>query len=270
MTSNDIILKVENLTKYYVSGYVRTKRVMGAEDVNFDVKKGEILSIVGESGSGKSTVANMILRLIKPTSGKIILDGKDGYSYSKTDYWKKVQAVFQDPFSTFNYFYPVERPFTDAFGLLEQWSGKRKYAKQEKEEIIRETLATIGVDHKEIFGRYPHQLSGGQMQRLLIARALIIGPDLLVADEPTSMTDASTRLAILNELLRLKEVRDMSVLFITHDIGQAYYMSDRTIVMQKGKIVEMGSAEEVFFQPQHQYTKDLTKDVPKLHEKWAI
>jgi peptide/nickel transport system ATP-binding protein len=177
--------------------------------------------------------------------------------------------VFQNPFSTFNYFYTVDRPLLKSFDLLEGRSGeKKKYSKTEKEEILRETLATIGVDHKEVLGRYPHQLSGGQMQRLLIARSLIIGPDILVADEPTSMTDASTRLAILNELLRLKQSKHMSVLFITHDMGQAYYISDRTAVMQKGRIMEMGHAEKVLFHPETQYTQDLIKSVPKLHEKW--
>jgi len=271
MASKDEILKVENLTKYYISGYIFTRKVLGAENVSFNLKSGEVLSLVGESGSGKSTVANMILRLIKPTSGKIYLDDEDAFSFDKKHYWRKVQAVFQDPYSTFNYFYTVDSTLMDAFYLLEKASPERKkYPKTEREKIIMSTLETIEIDPDEVLGRYPHQLSGGQMQRLLIARSLIIGPEILVADEPTSMTDASTRLAILNELLRLKEEKGMSILFITHDVGQAYYISDRTAVMQKGRIVEMGPAEKVFFQPEHQYTKDLIKSVPKLHEKWGI
>jgi peptide/nickel transport system ATP-binding protein len=271
MASKDEILKVENLTKYYTSGYIFTKKVMGAENVSFSLNKGEVLSLVGESGSGKSTVANMILRLIKPTSGKIYLGGEDALSFDRKHYWRKTQAIFQDPYSTFNYFYTVDKVLMDAFYLLEKTSsGSKKYSKTEKETIVRSTLETIGMDPDEVLGRYPHQLSGGQMQRLLISRTLIIEPEILVADEPTSMTDASTRLAILNELLRLKEEKGMSILFITHDVGQAYYISDRTAVMQKGKILEMGPTEKVFFQPEHQYTKDLIKSVPKLHEKWEI
>jgi peptide/nickel transport system ATP-binding protein len=266
--SEDEILKVENLTKYYVSGYMITNKVLGAEDVSFSLKKGEVLSLVGESGSGKSTVANMILRLFKPTKGKIFLGGKDVFSFKKKDYWRRVQAIFQDPYSTFNHYYVVDKPLMDSFGLIEN-SGKT-YSKAEKKEIINKTLETIGMNPDEILGRYPHQTSGGEMQRLLIARTLIIGPDVLVADEPTSMTDASTRVAILNELLRLKDTRDMAVLFITHDVGQAYYVSDRAAVMKDGKIVEIGTAEKVFFNPEHPYTKNLIASVPKVHEKWEI
>lgn len=264
--NKDAILKVENLTKYYSSGYIFRRKVLGAENVSFTLKKGEILSLVGESGSGKTTTAKMILRLIKPTSGEIYLDGKDAYSFDKKEYWRRVQAVFQDPFSTFNYFYVVDKPLMDSFDLLEKTSSK--ISMTEREKIIQSTLEAIGMNPDEILGRYPHQLSGGQMQRLLIARSLIIGPDVLLADEPTSMTDASTRIDILNELLRLKKVKEMAVIFISHDVGQAYYVSDRVAVMNKGRIVEIGPAEKVFFEPEHPYTKDLIASVPKLHEKW--
>ena len=270
MKNSDEILKVENLTKYYTSGYMFTKKVLGVENVSFTLEKGRALSLVGESGSGKSTVANMVLRLIKPTAGKIYLDCRDAYSYDKIDYWKRVQAIFQDPYSTFNYFYPVDKPLMDAFDLIEEASsGKEKYSKAERQEIIRSTLKKIGVNPDEILGRYPHQTSGGQMQRLLIARALIIGPDVLLADELTSMTDASTRVAILNELLKLKK-EGMAVLFITHDVAQAYYISDFAIVLHKGRVAEMGPAEKVFFDSEHPYTKNLIACAPKLHEKWDI
>jgi len=270
VTDKDEVLRVENLTKYYTSGYILTKKVLGAEDVSFDLRKREVFSIVGESGSGKSTVAKIILRLINPTSGKIYLDGKDVFSFDKKAYWRRVQGVFQDPYSTFNHFYTVDKPLMDAFSLLEKTSSKnKKYSKTERQEIIRSILEKIGMNPDEILGRYPHQISGGQMQRLLIARSLIIGPDILLADEPTSMTDASTRVAILRELLRLKE-EGMAVLFITHDVGQAYHISDRAAVMKDGRIVEIGSSEDVFFHPQHPYTKNLVASVPKLHIKWNV
>ena len=226
------VLRVENLTKYYTSGFIFTKKVVGAENVSFSIKRGEIFSLVGESGSGKTTVAKMILRLIKPTRGKIYLNGKDIYSFNERDYWRKVQAVFQDPYSSFNPFYKVDILLKDALNFI------GKTSESEKEKIIKSTLERIGMNPNEILGRYPHQLSGGQLQRLLIARCLIISPEVLVADEPTSMVDASTRVGILNELLRLKDEKNLAVLFITHDVGQAYYVSDRTAVMKEGKIVE--------------------------------
>ena len=270
MKNKDEILRVENLTKYYTSGYMFTRKVLGVEDVSFTLKKGHALSLVGESGSGKSTVANMILRLIRPTRGKIYLGGRDAYSYNKIDYWKRVQAIFQDPYSTFNYFYPVDKPLMEAFGLIEKASsGKKEYSKAERQEIVKSTLEKIGVNPDEILGRYPHQTSGGQMQRLLIARALIIGPDVLLADELTSMTDASTRVAILKELLQLKK-KGMAVLFITHDVAQAYFISDYAIVLHKGRVAEMGPAEKVFFDSEHPYTRTLVAGVPNLYEKWDI
>lgn len=269
MRNEDAILKVENLTKYYTTGYIFRRKVVGAEDVSFTLKRGEILSLVGESGSGKTTTAKMILRLIKPTSGRILLDGRDAHSFERREYWRRVQAVFQDPYSTFNYFYTVDRPLMDAFDLLEKTSSKT-YTQAEREETVASTLETIDMNPDEILGRFPHQLSGGQMQRLLIARSLIIGPEVLLADEPTSMTDASTRVAILNELLRVKEEERMAVIFISHDVGQAYYVSDRVAVMQKGRIVEMGPVEEVFFEPEHPYVRDLVASVPKLYEKWNL
>ncbi len=264
MTENKL-LEVNDLTKMYTSGYVRTVEVTGAKKVSFNVERSEVFCLAGESGSGKTTVGNAILRLIKPTSGKILLDGKDAYSYDKKAYWRKVQAIFQDPYSSFNFFYNVDKPLNDAFDLLEQSTSK-----DERKKIIRSTLETIGMNPDEIMGRYPHQLSGGQMQRLLIARSLIIHPNLLVADESTSMIDASTRVAVLNELLRLKQVEKMSVLFITHDLSQAYYIGDRIAIMKNGEIVEQGAVKDVIFHSQHPYTKDLVASVPPIHERWKI
>jgi len=268
MGKEDLLLRVEGLTKYYTSGYVFTKQVLGAKDVSFFLRKGEILSLVGESGSGKTTVANMILGLIKPTRGNIYLDGKNALEMDRKEYWLKVQAIFQDPYSTFNGYYVVDKVLWESFDLLKKIKGIT-HSRNEKREIIASTLEKIGVNSDEILGRYPHQMSGGQMQRLLVARALIMNPDLLLADEPTSMVDASTRVEILNELTQLKEA-GMSVLFITHDVAQAYYISDRAAVMKDGEIVEIGPAEKVFFDSEHPYTKNLISSIPKLHEKWEI
>ena len=269
MGKRDPILRLENLTKYYTAGYVFTKQVCGAKNVSFSLKRGEILSLVGESGSGKTTVAKMILRLIKPTSGNIYLGGEDALRMDKNEYWCRVQPVFQDPYSTFNGYYVVDKPLMEAFELLKKVKGIT-HSKSEKREIIESTLEKIGMNPDEILGRYPHQTSGGQMQRLLVARSLIMGPDLLVADEPTSMVDASTRVAVMDEILRLKREEAMSIIFVTHDVGQAYYIGDRAAVMRKGRIVESGPVEDVFFSPKHPYTKELIASVPPVHKKWRF
>jgi peptide/nickel transport system ATP-binding protein len=261
--NDDILLKCENLTKMYTSGLVRTRTVAGAKNVTFDIGRGEIVSLAGESGSGKSTVAKMVLRLIQPTSGDIILNGNDIHSYDIREYYRQVQAVFQDPYSAFNPFYKVDHVINRAFGLLEDNPDE-----DERREIIESTFKSIGLNPSEVLGRYPHELSGGQMQRLLIGRSLLIGSQLLIADEPTSMIDASTRAGVLNLLLRLKKEKGLSVLFITHDIGQAQYLSERVLIMKEGEIVEQGSVNDVFTRPKHQYTKELLAAVPSLYEKW--
>ena len=263
MNTNKVLLQCKNLTKIYTSGLIRTKSVVGAKNVTLDIERGEIVSLVGESGSGKSTVAKMILRLIEPTSGDILLNGENILSCDKRDYYRRVQAIFQDPYSAFNPFYKIDRVLDKAFGLL-----KNHLPSDKRKEITESTLTSIGLNPGEVLGRHPHQLSGGQMQRILVARALVIGSELLIADEPTSMIDASTRAGILNLLLDLKRQKGLSILFITHDIGQAQYISDRIIVMEKGEVVEQGLVDEVFVKPKHQYTKDLLASVPRLYEKW--
>ena len=171
--------------------------------------------------------------------------------------------MFQDPYSAFNPFYKVDHVINRAFGLRQDNPGE-----DERKEIIESTFLSIGLNPSEVMGRYPHELSGGQMQRLLIGRSLLIGSQLLIADEPTSMIDASTRAGVLNLLLRLKEKEGLSVLFITHDIGQAQYVSERVLIMKEGEIVEQGSVNDVFTNPNHPYTQELLASVPSLYEKW--
>ncbi len=264
MVDKGIILECKNLTKVYTSGLVRTKTVLGANNATFDIKRGEIVSLAGESGSGKSTIAKMILRLIEPTSGDILFNSRSVRSYNIREYYKHVQAVFQDPYSAFNPFYKIDHVLDRAFGLRED-----NLNSDERKEIIESTFLSIGLNPSEVLGRYPHELSGGQMQRLLIGRSLIIGSQLLIADEPTSMIDASTRAGVLNLLLNLKEKKDLSVLFITHDIGQAQYVSERVLIMKEGEIVEQGSVHDVFTRPKHPYTQELLAAVPRLCEKWS-
>jgi len=263
MKDKKVLLECKNLTKIYTSGLIKTKSVVGAKNVNFHIERGEMVSLVGESGSGKTTVAKMILRLIEPTSGDILFNSENILSYDIRDYYRRVQAIFQDPYSAFNPFYKIDRVLGKAFGLRNDHPSPN-----ERNEITESTLKSIGLNPNEVLGRFPHMLSGGQMQRILVARSLIIGSELLIADEPTSMIDASTRAGILNLLLDLKEKRKLAVLFITHDIGQAQYISDRIIVMEKGEVVEQGPVDEVFVKPKHPYTKELLASVPRLYEKW--
>jgi len=265
MEGREAFLECKNLTKIYTSGLIRTKPIVGAKNVTFNIEKGEIVALVGESGSGKTTVAKMILKLIEPTSGDIFFKGKKVFSYDIRDYYRQVQAIFQDPYSAYNPFYKIDRVLDKAFVL---WNDPPSH--DEKKRIIESTLETVRLNPDEVLGRFIHQLSGGQLQRFLIARALIIGSELLIADEPTSMIDASTRAGILNLLLELREKRGLSVLFITHDIAQAQYVADKALVMMKGEIVEKGPADEVFVNPQHTYTKELLSSVPRLYEKWQF
>jgi len=259
------LVRCRNLTKVFTSGLIRIKMVPAVKNVSFDIGKGEIVSLVGESGSGKTTIAKMILRLLKPTSGRIFFNGRDIDLYDRREYYRRVQAIVQDPYSAYNPFYKVDRVLEKAFDLYENPPSK-----EERREKIRSTLEKIGINPDEILGRYPHQLSGGQLQRFLIARPLLINSELVIADEPTSMLDASTRAGVLNLLLELKRRAKISVLFITHDIAQAQYISDKAIVMKNGEIVEEGPANRIFRHPKHPYTKELFDSVPQLRKKWEL
>ncbi|MFX0181621.1 MAG: ABC transporter ATP-binding protein [Candidatus Hodarchaeota archaeon] len=263
MSDSNTVLQLDNVTKIYTSGIIQITEVVGAKDVSFTIEQGEILSLVGESGSGKSTIANIILRLLEPTGGDLYFDSKSIYSYAMKDYYNKVQVVFQDPYGSFNLFYKIDRVLNNAFNLR-----KEKISTRGRKQIIQDILNQIGLNPEEVLGRYPHQLSGGQLQRFLLARVLIIRPKLLIADEMTSMIDASSRAGILNLLEDLRDDEGLSILFITHDIGQAQYISDNVVVMQRGEIVEKGPCKIVLTEPHHSYTKELLRSVPTLKERW--
>jgi peptide/nickel transport system ATP-binding protein len=254
------MFRADHVTKTFGTG---KNAVEAVKDVSFTLEKGSITTIVGESGSGKSTMARMVLGLLPITSGTISFDGKDVTHLSNADraqYWRHVQAVFQDPFSAFNQFFTVRRLLYRSMRLLDSKVGKER---------LEEALGHVGLT-TDVLERHPHQLSGGQRQRIMIARALMLRPTMLVADEATSMLDASLRVNVLNVLKDLREDLGMTVLFITHDIGQACYLADRVLVMEHGVMVEQGTTDEVIFNPQHEYTKRLLADVPKLHEEIAL
>jgi len=263
------LLKVEHLTKIFTSGMIGGFEIRAVDDVSFEIKRSQIVSLVGESGSGKTTVGKLILRLLTPTSGRILFEGRDIMKLSKKEvkknYYRKVQAVFQDPFASFNPLHVVDRAFDLIFD-----SFFPETSKSERDEVIDRALVQVGLNPSEILGKYPHQLSGGQLQRVLIARSLLLKPKLLVADEAVSMLDASTRIDILNLLGDFRDKYGTSVLFVTHDLALGYYISDYTIIMYRGTIVEMGDTEKVFHNPLHPYTQMLLESVPDLNVKWEF
>lgn len=252
--------EAKNLTKVFGTG---KEEVRAVEDVSFKVTQGEVIAIVGESGSGKSTLARMLLKLSQPTSGHLMMNGQDVATLKSPrqlkPYWRDVQGVFQNPMGSFNQFYTVHRVLDRTFNLQE-----KRLNQAERERKIREVLQLVGLDPDAVMKRSAHELSGGQAQRVIIARALLVDPKILIADESTSALDASLRVTILNVFKDLSKRLNLSLLFITHDIGQAYYLADRVMVMYRGRIVEQGNTEEVLQNPQHEYTKRLLADVPRL------
>lgn len=262
----DSVLKGEGITKVF--GYGKTKTT-AVDHVDFDFHSGEVISIVGESGSGKTTIAKMILGLIGVTEGGMYFNGKprDISSHSKKkEYWKGIQAVFQDPFSSYNMFHKIDDVLLDCINLM----GGKKFSKEKKEELMTEACSFVNLKYAELTNKYPFELSGGQMQRLMIARIFLLKPKILIADEPTSMVDACSRATILDMLLKLRDEINMTIIFITHDIGLAYYVSDTVYIMEHGKFVEAGSADKVILTPEAPYTKRLISDVPKIHEEWDL
>lgn len=238
-----------------IIGYVHA-----VDGVSFEVRKGEIVAIVGESGCGKSTLAKAVMGLIPVTSGSIIFDGVDitklPKSTLRTWYTSQVGYVQQDPFGAMP-------PFMTIKSILEEPLKIHKVPKKERQERIYNALQEMGLTPpEEFFNKYPHMLSGGQLQRIAIARALILRPKLIAADEPVSMLDASVRIEILTLFRELKDKYNVSVIYITHDFATAKYFSDRIIVMYAGQFVEKGPAKEVIYNPKHPYTEALLSVLP--------
>ena len=258
------LLEARGLSKTFGAG---KRAVRAVQNVDFSMDAGEIISIVGESGSGKTTLAKMLLGLASPTSGAIYYAGKPREmrrAAQRHAYWRNIQAIFQDPFSTFNQFFRVDSILRDCFRI----GDMAKIPRAEREDRMRDACRFVNLKYEELYNKYPFELSGGQMQRLMIARVFLLKPSVLIADEPTSMIDACSRSTILDMLLKLREERGMTILFITHDLGLAYYVSDRICIMEHGSIVEEGPADDVILNPTNRYTRQLVADVPKLNEQW--
>lgn len=258
MPSNTPIFSAENLSMHFGHGRKLAKAVDG---VSFDIQDGEIVSIVGGSGCGKSVLAKVMLGLYQPTLGTFGYQGKP--ITNTRDHWNDVQCVFQDPFSCFNQFFTIRSQLKAAFGIM-----KDKPSKAEIEERVDNALRAVNIVPSEIEGKYPFELSGGQMQRMLLARIFALRPKVLIADEPTSMVDACVRANILDYLMKLKVELGMTIIFVTHDIGLAYYVSDRIFIMHEGKIVESGTPDDVALKPKNPVTIQLIDDIPELHKDW--
>lgn len=259
------MLTMTAVNKIYKVGTFGTAELRAVRNVSFDVGQGEIVSLIGESGSGKSTLGKMGLRLVGTNSGTISFGGTDVLKLDRRglrEYYRSVQGVFQDPFSSYNPIFTVDHAF-DAVRRTTFASMSRT----EWRERVEAAIESVSLNSQDVLGKYPHQLSGGQLQRLLIARALLLDIKFLVADEIISMLDASTRIDVLNLLGDLKG-RGLSILFITHDLSLGNYVSDKVVILHHGRVVEQGVTSSVFSDPLHPYTRSLLASVPQLDQRW--
>ena len=265
------ILEVRNVSKVFrIGGLIFAAKLTAVDDVSIALRRdsAEIVSIAGESGCGKTTLCRIILRIIEPTKGSVFYDGKDIFRMrgrELRDFRKSVQPIFQNPYEAIC---PFER--VDFYLISTALNYGLAKSKADAIGVVEEALNTVGLDIKYIQGKYSNELSGGELQRSLIARALLSKPRILIADEPVSMIDASLRMGIINLFLDLKEKFNMSTLYITHDLATAYYVSDKIAIMYRGNIVEYGDATKVLEDPLHPYTKILLESIPTPdpYKKW--
>jgi peptide/nickel transport system ATP-binding protein len=259
----DRILEIDQLTKVFSLGSLLSKvRITATDHVSFHIKPAEIFALAGESGCGKTTAARMILGFEEPTSGTITYSGRPAARNEKVWRTRGIQAIFQDPFGTFNPLRTVDSYFFETVYNYKLAGGKKAAI-----DLIDHKLKAVGLSFDEMSGKYPSEFSGGQLQRISITRALLTDPTLLIADEPVSMVDASLRMSIVNLFKKLRDEFGVSVLYITHDLATAYYVSDRIAIMFRGNIVEMGSVERVLMNPQHPYTRLLRESIPEADPK---
>jgi peptide/nickel transport system ATP-binding protein len=259
------LLEIRNVTKVYSSGGFigrPPKTVVALDEFNMTIEKepATITTIAGESGSGKTTLANLVLGFTSLTSGNIIYDGQDVSQMNRKqllEYRRNVQAVFQDPFGVYNPFYRIDHVFN-----LVNKHFKLTRSKKEARDKVEEALNVVGLEGGEVLRKYPHQLSGGQRQRIMMARAYLVKPRLIVADEPVSMVDASLRASILDAMLRLRDEAGISFLYITHDLSTTYQIGDHIYLLYQGATAERGDAVTVIDKPQHPYVQLLIDSVP--------
>ncbi len=265
------LLEFKNVTKTYSSGLLSRVSTIALNNMSLklDAEQPTITTVAGESGSGKTTLAMLLLGFVAPTSGQILYKGRDIHTLRGEErmlFRREVQAVFQDPFAVFNPFYTVDH-------LLTVPIARFKLAKSKSEAMDKmvEALTAVGLRPGDVLGRFPHQLSGGQRQRINIARALLLRPKLLVADEPVSMVDASLRANILETLRALQKDYGVSIIYITHDLTTAYHIANSIVVLYRGQVMEAGDVDKVIKNPQHPYTKLLIDSIPwpDINRRWG-
>ncbi|HCU0775636.1 TPA: ATP-binding cassette domain-containing protein [Staphylococcus aureus] len=259
MKNDEVLLSIKNLKQYFNAG--KKNEVRAIENISFDIYKGETLGLVGESGCGKSTTGKSIIKLNDITSGEILYEGIDIQKIRKRKdllkFNKKIQMIFQDPYASLNPRLKVMDIVAEGIDIHHLATDKRDRKKR-----VYDLLETVGLS-KEHANRYPHEFSGGQRQRIVIARALAVEPEFIIADEPISALDVSIQAQVVNLLLKLQRERGITFLFIAHDLSMVKYISDRIAVMHFGKIVEIGPAEEIYQNPLHDYTKSLLSAIPQ-------
>jgi peptide/nickel transport system ATP-binding protein len=256
------LLEARHVTKIYGGGLFDRTTTLALDDFSMSIQGDTptVTAIVGESGSGKTTLARMLLGKPRPTDGMVLYKGKDLRELTKEEriaYLRDVQVIFQDPFEVYNPFYRVDHVLTMPIDYMNLASSE-----EEKWRLIEQALETVGLRTEETLGRYPHQLSGGQRQRVMIARALILKPRIILADEPVSMIDASLRATVLGSLKRLKEEFGISILYITHDLTTAYQIGDNIVVLYRGSVTEAAAVDLVVQNPKHPYTRLLVGSIP--------
>jgi peptide/nickel transport system ATP-binding protein len=264
------LLEVRDVSREYRRGGLFSRQsLMAVDRVSFVLdERPQIFSVVGESGSGKTTLARMVLRLVEPSSGEITLAGRPlaGRAENRLDdieLRRLVQPIFQNPFEAFSAYLPVEEYLRRTALNLRVAEGGQKV-----DAVVDEALRSVGLSLERVKGKYIRQFSGGELQRVSVARALIPNPRLIVADEPVSMVDASLRMSIVNLFKEIVERKGVSFIYITHDLSTAYYLSDQVSIMSKGQVIETGPPREILAHPKEDYTRELLAAVPGIAERW--
>jgi len=258
------LLELRKVTKVFGGGYFATRPPLTALDnvsLSIPEDRPSITAIAGESGSGKTTLARIMLGVAGPTSGHVFYRGKDVSRMTGSErrrFRREVQPIFQDPFESYNPFYKVDHVLTTPARNFKIGRNRREILAR-----VEEALHAVGLQPGETLGRFPHQLSGGQRQRVMVARALLLRPRIILADEPVSMVDASLRATILDSVYKLNREHGISILYITHDLTTAYQISDNIVVLYRGSVAEAGSVEHVIKQPKHPYTQLLIQSIPR-------
>ena len=270
MSTSDFLLEINGVSKVFRRGGLLSRdRITAVDDVSLLLpNKPSICAVVGESGSGKTTLARMILRLVKPSSGQILLDshnvfGGDTDRLPDLEFRRRVQPIFQNPFESYSIHLPVDfYLYRTAINL------GRATDEESARPVVDEALRSVGLELERIQGKYVHQFSGGELQRIAIARALIPKPRLIVADEPVSMVDASLRMTIVNLFHEIRKTLGISFVYITHYLSTAYYVADQIIIMSQGHIVERGEPGQLIDAPKHKYTRMLMDSMPQIGVRW--